>query len=86
MSKEDLYHLLCRRCPGFEELTLGEIFERINLSEDQLKIARALDRDKVKYIRIALQAVIDLAHENGPDLSHFVNALKFLPTFEDEEK
>jgi len=37
MSKEDLYNLLLKKCPGFEDMNLKRIIDGINLY-DQLRV------------------------------------------------
>lgn len=65
-------------------ITEADCLEILNLTPDQLRIARALDREKVRILRriLADGATGDLIQECPED---YQVALSWLPTF-DEEK
>jgi len=74
VSKENFYDLLVIQCPNVEKMTIQEIIDKVNLTDDQLKIAKALDRYKIHQIRKLLISWSENIPVDG--------ILNYLPIFE----
>ena len=74
-------------CPGYKD---GDHYypedccEALGISADQLKIARALDREKVKWIRERANPEYVCESQEKSE-RFFFHLLDWLPTFEDEK-
>lgn len=65
-----------------------EALEHLGITEDQLKIAKALDREKIKYINGMLNDAREYPESMDCQDSRLALALaqSILPTFDDEVK
>lgn len=77
--------ITCCYCCGSIPFGESEALNFLGITEDQLRIARALDREKVKYIERLLLDSYPHPLEQWPKIwkecCH--KAISYLPTFED---